>query len=84
MRDGREIYYVNGNKMMAVAFNEQTGDNSAPERLFEIDSLEQCYMYGLTQDGKFVISIVQQGASPTHYQVVENWFEERKGPAPIK
>jgi hypothetical protein len=63
---------------MAVTFNEKTGDNSAPEPLFEIDSLEQCFVYGLTEDGKFVMAIVQQGASPTHYQVVENWFEELK------
>ena len=81
-RDGRELYYANGKKMMAVVFDEKTGAHSTPELLFEIDSLEKCKIYGLTEDGKFVMSLFQKDASPPHFQVFEHWFEELKRRVP--
>jgi eukaryotic-like serine/threonine-protein kinase len=84
-RDGRELYWVNGNKMMAASFDGKTGQYSGSKLLFELAFLEQSYIYGLTEDGsRFVMSVFQQSPSPTHYQVVEHWFEELKRLVPTQ
>jgi serine/threonine-protein kinase len=87
-RDGRELFYRNGNKMMAVAITMEPELNPGkPEVLFEggyqiggrISS-----NYDVTPDGRFVMIRTDEKAAPAQINVVLNWFEELKRLAPVE
>ena len=84
-RDGRELFYRNGNQMMAVDITtEPTFSAGTPRLLFE----ETYRMgdlfrtdYDVTPDGQRFVMVQtseQQQESSTQINVVLNWFEELK------
>jgi serine/threonine-protein kinase len=81
-RDGRELFYRNGNKMMVVSITvEPTFIPSKPEMLFEGQyrlSAPGYPFYDVSPDGQRFVMIKASGmrSAPTYVNVVLNWFEE--------
>jgi Tol biopolymer transport system component len=90
--DGRELYYLQGNAMMAVAA-ETEGEFSfaAPQQLFAGSRLAAsgpfASSYDVARDGRFLM-IEPPGtsgdATPASIVVVENWAEELKRLVPTQ
>ena len=84
-RDGRELFYRTGNKMMAIAI--ATEPELAPGRptlLFEgrylsgVSTGNPATGYDVAPDGRFVMIRADEASGPTQIHVVLNWFEELK------
>jgi len=78
-RDGKELFYTEGNKLMAVAVTTQRGlSPGTPVPLFEENTLQSFTpQYDVTADGKrFIVRerLVNEKRLAIH--VVNNWFEE--------
>jgi Tol biopolymer transport system component len=88
-RNGREMFYRNGNKMWAVDVATQPSFSvGKPRLLFEGNYLPSpggSIAYDVSPDGqRFLMlkSAEQAGAVPTQINVVLNWFEELKQKVP--
>ncbi|MGD0957207.1 MAG: protein kinase [Candidatus Acidiferrales bacterium] len=84
-RNGRELFYRNGNKMMAVDVTAQPSFSAGkPRVLFEGQysaSGPSLPSYDVSADGQRFLMLKpseQAGAAPTQINVVLNWFEELK------
>jgi serine/threonine-protein kinase len=85
-RDSKEIFYRNGEKMMAVAISTEPELAPAkPTLLFEGRyETGQFYPgfrstnYDVTADGRFVMIRSEESSESTQINVVLNWFEELK------
>jgi eukaryotic-like serine/threonine-protein kinase len=79
-RDGKEIFYIEGAKLMAASVTTQPAFSPhAPARLFENRQLAQSG-YDVSRDGKrFVVLERPSGEPPLSVHVVHNWFEEFRG-----
>ncbi len=86
-RDGRELYYVNGKKMMVVKVTLEPDFNcGTPEQLFEwpdvIPSGGNLWTnYDVSDDGQFLM-IKRSDDVKVQLICVHNWFEELKRLAP--
>jgi serine/threonine-protein kinase len=86
-RDGRELYYTNGSKMMAVEVTpEPDSGPGASQQLFD-ESYKTAgnngRSYDVADDGRFLmVKTSQEDVSPGEFIVVHNWFEELKRLAP--
>ena len=84
-RTGREIFYGNGDKMMAVAVEtEPTFRAGKPALLFEgqfLGSGGQFHQYDVSLDGQRFV-MVQVAEHSTQIHIVQNWFEELKPRVP--
>jgi len=76
--DGSEIFYLQNDKMMAVAV--ETGEQlvaGRPEMLFEVERRPALYRrYGILPDGRFVMSQALHAPTSKQIRVVLNWFDE--------
>ena len=86
-RDGEELYYLNGDKMMAVAISAGPEQLSfdPPETLFEANygTDAQPPAYDVAADGRFLMLEQQETAATRQgINVVLNWFEELKERVP--
>jgi Tol biopolymer transport system component len=88
-RNGRELFYRSGNKMMAVDIATQPGlAVGKPHMLFEgpyVPTPTTSPNYDVSPDGQRFLMlkpIEQAGAAPTQINVVLNWFEELKQKVP--
>ncbi len=81
-RSGREIYYRNGQRMMAAAFD---GSGSVPVLGKPVGLFADEYAFGVgisianydvTPDGKFIM--LRHGAHASSYHILVNWTEELK------
>ncbi len=86
-RDGHELFYRSGDKMMVVATMIQPAFRaSKPEVLFEKPHyvLPLLRNYDVTSDGRrfLMLKESEQVAAATHINVVLNWFEELKRRVP--
>jgi serine/threonine protein kinase/Tol biopolymer transport system component len=88
-RNGRELFYRNGNKMMAVDIATQPGFAAGkPRMLFEgpyQPTGTTIQNYDVSHDGQRFLMlkpIESAGAAPTQINVVLNWFEELKQKVP--
>jgi serine/threonine-protein kinase len=86
-KDGRELFYQNGNKMMAVAISmEPELAPGKPEVLFE-----GAYQmgnrlssnYDVTPDGRFVMIRTDESSAPAQINVVLNWHQELLEKVPV-
>ncbi len=84
-RDGTELFYRNGDKMMAVPVSaEGTFTRGKPIELFEgsyaVDPFgNDAINYDVAPDGRFVmIKEGKEDSAPVRINVVLNWFEELK------
>jgi eukaryotic-like serine/threonine-protein kinase len=82
-RDGKELFYLNGNVVMAAEVNG-TGaafQVGAARRLFEVRRRTESYRgfglgsaYDVTPDGqRFLVNVVDQAALPPPVTVITNW-----------
>ena len=84
-RNGRELFYRNGNKMMAVEIATQPSFSAGtPSMLFEISATSG--QYDVSSDGQRFLMVQQneQATSATQINVVLNWFEELKRRVPAQ
>jgi serine/threonine protein kinase/Tol biopolymer transport system component len=86
-RNGRELFFRNGNKMMAV--DVQTSPNfhaGTPKMLFETDASPALLGWDVSPDGRRFL-MTRPGATQTGQQpemrVVLNWFEELRRRVPL-
>jgi serine/threonine-protein kinase len=84
-RNGRELFYRNGDKMMSVAISTQPSFAAGnPRQLFKGDyqmNATGIPEYDISPDGErflMVKPVEQQQAAPTQINVVLNWTEELK------
>ena len=83
-RDGRELFYLNGDAMMAVEVKMSTTFTAgAPRMLFEgryVLSPNGVASYDVTSDGRRFLRVQPMHPDPpaNQIQVVLNWFEELK------
>ncbi len=83
-RNGRELFYRSGNKMMAVDIQTQpTFSAGKPRLLFEISPSLLTFSLGafdVTPDGQrfLMVKLSEQELPATQLTVVLNWFEELK------
>ena len=73
--DGKELYFVAGNKLMAASVTLGTEvQASTPQPLFEIEGTN----YALSKDGqRFLVPVVTEKAPPP-INVVQNWTADLK------
>jgi len=88
-RNGRELFFLNADKMMAVDIRtEPTFAPGKPRLLFEGQYVEASgrfrARYDVAPDSQRFLMVKQseQTAAPTQLNVVLNWFEELKGRVP--
>ena len=85
-RDSRELFYRNGEKMMAVAISREPElAPGKPTLLFEggyetglSDDGLPGSNYDVTPDGRFVMIRTEESPAPRQINIVLNWFEELK------
>ena len=86
--NGRELFYRNGDKMMAVEITTQpTFTAGSPRLLFEGSysfSANNSTSYDVSLDGQrfLMVQSVEPEQAPTQINVVLNWFEELKRRVP--
>ena len=86
-QDGGEIYYVEGDTLMAVRVaTEPSLSIGPPVQLFSDSGLVQLLpggrQYDVTADGqRFIVAVpyVEAGESPPAIRVVQNWYEQFRG-----
>ena len=89
-RSGKELFYRNGNKMMAVEITTQpTFRAGTPTLLFEgqyVQSGPGRADYDITPDGRRFLMVKEDKPreGPRQINVVLNWFEELKRLVPIE
>jgi eukaryotic-like serine/threonine-protein kinase len=88
--NGRELFYRNGDKMMAVEITTEPGFSPGkPKVLFEgkyVPTPGTFPNYDVAPDGQRFLMLKpsqSEEAAPTQINVVLNWFEELKRRAPI-
>ena len=88
-RNGRELFYRNGNRMMAVDITTQPNFSAGKPKLFFEGQYEPTLVsnanYDISPDGqRFLMlkAIETEAAAPTQINVVLNWFEELKQKVP--
>jgi Tol biopolymer transport system component len=84
-RNGREIFYRNGDKVFAVLVStEPSFQSGRPGMLFERRfAMASAFFaeYDVTPDGRFVM-LQDLESLPTQIYIVQNWFEELKARVP--
>jgi Tol biopolymer transport system component len=89
-RNGRELFYRNGDKMMSVNVTTQpTFSAGIPQLLFEHRyerSPAPPANYDVAADGQHFLMVKEgeAGPPPSQINVVVNWFEELKEKVPVK
>jgi serine/threonine-protein kinase len=88
--NGRELFFANGDHFSAVRLDGQ-GNSAGRDRVLlsglkfedlQVDSENP--VYDVMPDGEHFVFLLEQSSSPTHYNVVLNWFEELKTRVPTK
>ncbi len=79
-RDGKEIFYVEGQTLVAVAVTTKPDFSvGSVTRLFQSDYFQPAdwHTYDVSADGqRFVIRDGVEGAEPSAIRVVQNWYED--------
>ena len=88
--NGRELFYRNGDKMMAVDIATQPGFSAGTPRMLFEGHYEPTAVpianYDVSPDGQRFLMLKpteQAEAAPTQINVVLNWFEELKQKVPV-
>ncbi|MFQ5745416.1 MAG: hypothetical protein ACE5HV_17825, partial [Acidobacteriota bacterium] len=85
-RDGRELFFRNGDRMMAVAIETEPSFRAGrPETLFESAFVLDQFgnpNYDVSPDGRRFLMIEGTASTTTQVPVIVNWFEELRRLAP--
>lgn len=85
-RNGRELFYLNGNAMMSARVETKpTFKAATPTVLFQNGSYIGLANYDVARDGEHFVMISTEedaNATPNELNVVLNWTEELKRRAP--
>lgn len=90
-RSGRELFFRNGDRMMAVSIGTQSGFNASTPKLLFAESQPFVrtagrigYDYDVSPDGQHFIILMagKEEQSASQINVVLNWFEELKQKVP--
>ena len=82
-RDGKELFYGNGQAMTRVAVaTEPTFSASMPELLFEGPYVARGRSHDVAPDGERLLMVKRSTDTPREIHVVLNWFEELKARVP--
>jgi serine/threonine protein kinase len=73
-RSGKELFYLNGRKLMSASFDSATGSASKVTIVLELKFEPR--NFGVTDDDHFVMTFGPEHPAPTHYNVIFNWFQE--------
>jgi serine/threonine-protein kinase len=76
-RDGRELYFLEGDKMMVASVRD--GTVGRPSVLFE----KRLEGYDVAADGRFLAVLPDEQTPPAPVNVVLNWLEELKRRVPV-
>jgi eukaryotic-like serine/threonine-protein kinase len=88
--NGRELVFANGDRLSAVTLDGQGNPVGRDRLLFSAPNFEDLHfdsgnaLYDVMPDGEHFVFLLEQSSSPTHYNVVLNWFEELKARVPSK
>jgi Tol biopolymer transport system component len=75
-RDGKDLFYVTGDAVMAAALRPD-GSFGAPRRLFDRSNYLFAYSYDISPDGKRFLMIQRDpGSVPRQLNVILNWSDE--------
>jgi len=87
-RSGKELFYLNGKKMMVAEIQTQPEFAAGtPRLLFEGDYFYWAgRSYDVSPDGQrfLMLQLADQGQGPTQINIVLNWFDELKRLVPAK
>jgi eukaryotic-like serine/threonine-protein kinase len=73
-RDGRELFFKSGGKMMSVAIETRPILRGLQKPLFDLTNLDE---YDVAPDGRFLfVRTKGEATSPKSFSVVLNWFED--------
>jgi serine/threonine-protein kinase len=79
-RDGREIYYRNGTRMMAIPIATAPRLSIGPPRLLFEGTFEPGFpddpRYDVTPDGRFVMMKAETAAATRQLRLITNWLAE--------
>jgi Tol biopolymer transport system component len=81
-RNDPEIFYRNGNKLMAVPVKTSPSFSAGtPQTLFQADYFSSGHDFDATPDGKhfFFIKSLTEASAPTELRVVLNWAQDLAG-----
>ncbi|MBZ5659728.1 MAG: serine/threonine-protein kinase [Acidobacteriia bacterium] len=89
-RNGRELFFRSGNKMMAADVTAQPGFSAGkPRKLFEGSYVRSDWplatmTYDVSADGQrfLMVKETEQASAATQINIVQNWFEELKQKVP--
>ncbi len=77
-RDGRELYWVSGGKLMAAAVTPGASFNAgSPKQLFSVEGYRRARnhpQYDVAPDGRFVM--IREAPEAVGAVYAENWFAE--------
>ena len=73
--DGKEIFYISGNKMMAAPVQAgATFEAGVPRMLFEVGPLPPLVKFDVSADGqRFIIAVTTEDQSNLPITIVTNW-----------
>ena len=76
--DGREIFYTEGSRMMAVEIQlGDTGTAGRPRPLFEGPfEWDRADNWDVSPDGRGFVMVLRERATPATLRVVVNWTEQ--------
>jgi Tol biopolymer transport system component len=86
-RNGGELFYRSGDKMMAVAVSTTPNFQAQKPRLLfegEYERPDPMTSYDVTPDGRFVMVRGETQSAPSPLHVVLNWFEELERRVPVQ
>ncbi len=85
-RSGRELFYANGDQMMAVDITTEGGFTAGnPRLLFEGGGLplRRVANYDVSLDGERFVMVQADEQAAKQLNIVLNWFEELKRLVPL-
>ena len=83
--NGKEIFYLNDKKLMSAAIDPQSGSSGKVSMVLELKFQPVVPMFDvLPDDEHFLMSMPSEHPSPTHYNVILNWFGELQRLVPTR
>jgi serine/threonine-protein kinase len=88
--NGRELFFAKGNQLSAVTLDRQGNPVGRDHVLFSPPRFEDLQLdsenpqYDVMPDGEHFVFLLEQSSSPTHYNIVLDWFEELKAKSQVR